>query len=141
MSIEAMKAALEALESWKKTCLDCGRASEELGRATAALHLLRQAIAQAEQAHQRTSLTVDQIFEEWKTYPSLHLRDILDFARAIERAISIENGKDVLRAHLDGCEQKREKLAIEKLKADISTQWKLGSKGESGEWREPEWER
>ena len=50
MSIEAMKAALEALESWQKTCLDCGRASEELGRATAALHLLRQAIAQAEQA-------------------------------------------------------------------------------------------
>jgi hypothetical protein len=55
--------------------------------------------------------------------------------------ISIENGKDVLRAHLDGCEQKRGKEAVEKLKTDISTQWKLGNKGESGEWREPEWER
>ena len=48
MSIEAMKQALEALESWQKTCLDCGRASEELGRATKSITALRQAIEQAE---------------------------------------------------------------------------------------------
>jgi hypothetical protein len=44
-----MKQALEALESWQKTCLDCGRASEELGGATKAIQPLRQAIAEAEQ--------------------------------------------------------------------------------------------
>ena len=48
MSIEAMKQALEALESWQKTCLDCGRGSEELGRATQPITALRQAIAEAE---------------------------------------------------------------------------------------------
>jgi hypothetical protein len=44
-----MKQALEALESWQKTCLDCGRGSEELGRATQPIAALRQAIAEAEQ--------------------------------------------------------------------------------------------
>jgi hypothetical protein len=48
MSISAMKQALEALESWQKTCLDCGRGSEELGRATQPITALRQAIAEAE---------------------------------------------------------------------------------------------
>ena len=48
--------------------------------------------------------------------------------------MSIENGKDALRAHLNGCEQKRGKSAIEKLKADISTQWKLGNRGEHLDW-------
>ncbi len=48
MSVEAMKQALEALESWQKTCLDCGRGSEELGRATRPIAALRQAIAEAE---------------------------------------------------------------------------------------------
>ncbi len=48
MSISAMKQALEALESWQKTCLDCGRGSEELGRATQPIAALRQAIAEAE---------------------------------------------------------------------------------------------
>jgi hypothetical protein len=48
MSISAMKQALEALESWQKTCLDVGRASDELGRATKAIQPLRQAIAEAE---------------------------------------------------------------------------------------------
>jgi hypothetical protein len=47
MSISAMKQALEALESWQKTCLDCGRGSEELGRATQPITALRQAIAEA----------------------------------------------------------------------------------------------
>jgi hypothetical protein len=48
MSISAMKQALEALESWQKTCLDCGRGSDELGRATRPIAALRQAIAEAE---------------------------------------------------------------------------------------------
>jgi hypothetical protein len=48
MSISAMKQALEALESWQKTCLDCGRGSEELGRATKPIAALRQDIAEAE---------------------------------------------------------------------------------------------
>jgi hypothetical protein len=48
VSISAMKQALEALESWQKTCLDCGRGSEELGRATQPIAALRQAIAEAE---------------------------------------------------------------------------------------------
>ena len=48
MSISAMKQALEALESWQKTCLDCGRGSEELGRATQPITELRQAIAEVE---------------------------------------------------------------------------------------------
>jgi hypothetical protein len=46
--ISAMKQALEALESWQKTCLDCGRGSEELGRATQPIAALRQAIAETE---------------------------------------------------------------------------------------------
>lgn len=45
---KAAEMALEALESWQKTCLDCGRASDELGRATAPIQALRQALAQTE---------------------------------------------------------------------------------------------
>ena len=48
MSIEVMKQALEAVESWQKTCLDFGRASDELGRATKAITALRQAIEEEE---------------------------------------------------------------------------------------------
>jgi hypothetical protein len=43
---KAAEMALKALESWQKTCLDCGRASDELGRATAPIQALRQALAQ-----------------------------------------------------------------------------------------------
>ena len=46
---EAAQMALDALESWQKTCLDCGRPSEELGRATQPLQILRAALAQPEQ--------------------------------------------------------------------------------------------
>jgi hypothetical protein len=60
MSISAMKQALEALESWQKTCLDCGRGSEELGRATQPIAALRQAIAEAEKQEPVA------IGEEWK---------------------------------------------------------------------------
>ena len=44
----AMKQALEAVESWQKTCLNFGRASDELGMATKAVTALRQAIEEAE---------------------------------------------------------------------------------------------
>lgn len=43
---EIMQMALDALESWQKTCLDCGRPSEELGRSTKPLQALRTALAQ-----------------------------------------------------------------------------------------------
>lgn len=45
---ELMQMARDALESWQKTCLDCGRSSEELGRSTKPLHALRAALAQTE---------------------------------------------------------------------------------------------
>jgi len=45
---ELLQQALDALESWQKTCLDCGRSSEELGRATKPLQALRTALAQPE---------------------------------------------------------------------------------------------
>jgi len=45
---KAAEMALKALESWQKTCLDCGRASDELGRATAPIQALRQALEQPE---------------------------------------------------------------------------------------------
>jgi hypothetical protein len=43
---ELMQMALDALESWQKTCLDCGRASEELGRSTKPIKALRDRLAQ-----------------------------------------------------------------------------------------------
>jgi len=46
---EVMQMALDALESWQKTCLDCARPSEELGRSTKPLQTLRTALAQLEQ--------------------------------------------------------------------------------------------
>ena len=46
---EVMQMALDALESWQKTCLDCGRSSEELGRSTKPLQALRARLAQPEQ--------------------------------------------------------------------------------------------
>ena len=45
---ELMQMALDALESWQKTCLDCGRSSEELGRATKPIKALRDRLAQPE---------------------------------------------------------------------------------------------
>ena len=45
---ELLQQALDALESWQKTCLDCGRSSEELGRATKPLQALRTRLAQPE---------------------------------------------------------------------------------------------
>lgn len=45
---ELLQQALDALESWQKTCLDCGRSSEELGRATKSLQAIRTALAQPE---------------------------------------------------------------------------------------------
>jgi hypothetical protein len=45
---EVMQMALDALESWQKTCLDCARPSEELGRSTKPLQALRAALAQPE---------------------------------------------------------------------------------------------
>ena len=43
---ELMQMALDALESWQKTCLDCGRGSEELSRATQPIKALRERLAQ-----------------------------------------------------------------------------------------------
>ena len=48
MMIKAMKQALETLESWQKTCLDCGRSSDEPGKATKPVEALRRAIQEAE---------------------------------------------------------------------------------------------
>ena len=45
---ELLQQALDALESWQKTCLDCGRSSEELGRATKSLQAIRARLAQPE---------------------------------------------------------------------------------------------
>jgi hypothetical protein len=45
---ELLQQALDALESWQKTCLDCGRSSEELGRATKPLQAIRTRLAQPE---------------------------------------------------------------------------------------------
>ena len=45
---EVMQMALDALESWQKTCLDCARPSEELARSTKPLQTLRTALAQPE---------------------------------------------------------------------------------------------
>jgi hypothetical protein len=45
---KAAEMALDALESWQKTCLDCGRGSEELGRATKPIKALRDRLAQPE---------------------------------------------------------------------------------------------
>lgn len=41
---ETVELALEALESWQKTCLDCGRPSEELGRATKTIAFIKEAL-------------------------------------------------------------------------------------------------
>jgi hypothetical protein len=43
---ELLQQALDALESWQKTCLDCGRSSEELGRATKPLQEIRTRLSQ-----------------------------------------------------------------------------------------------
>lgn len=45
---EEAQSVLDALESWQKTCLDCGRSSEELGRATKPLQEIRTKLAQPE---------------------------------------------------------------------------------------------
>jgi hypothetical protein len=45
---ELLQQALDALESWQKTCLDCGRSSEELGRATKSLQAIRTRLAELE---------------------------------------------------------------------------------------------
>lgn len=42
--VEVLELALEALESWQKTCLDCGRPSEELGRATKPIAIIKEAL-------------------------------------------------------------------------------------------------
>jgi hypothetical protein len=49
-SIETMKQALDVLESWHKKCLERDSSSEEVRRATAAIHILHQAIAEAKYA-------------------------------------------------------------------------------------------
>jgi hypothetical protein len=64
---ELMQMALDALESWQKTCLDCGRGSEELGRATKPIKALRERLAQPER--------------EWvglTDYDKLYLNDVLN---------------------------------------------------------------
>ena len=55
--------------------------------------------------------------------------------------LSNEKGKKALRDYLDGCLSRRGQYATDLLKQDIAEQWKLGNRGEDGEWREPEWER
>ncbi len=45
---ELMQMALEALEAWQKTCLDCGRGSDELAKATKPIKALRDRLAQPE---------------------------------------------------------------------------------------------
>lgn len=42
--IEALKLSLEGFESWQKTCLDCGRSSQELGRATKPIAIIKDAL-------------------------------------------------------------------------------------------------
>ena len=66
MSIEAMKQALEAVESWQKDCLDFGRGSDELGMATKAVTALRQAIEE-EEKREWVGLTDDEYEELLET--------------------------------------------------------------------------
>jgi hypothetical protein len=76
MSISAMKQALEALESWQKTCLDCGRGSEELGRATQPITALRQAIAEAEKPKMRRATREEKIVNPGVYEVPVHASDI-----------------------------------------------------------------
>lgn len=86
--------ALDALESWQKTCLDCGRPSEELGRATQPLQILRAALAQPEREWQGlTDKEIGDIIEAsqitLKNYCSEEKQT--EFARAIEAKLKEKN--------------------------------------------------
>ena len=106
MSIEVMKQALEAVESWQKTCLDFGRASDELGRATKAITALRQAIEEEEKREWVGLTDEDEIAFEWERvtghsifdgdpwecrYMFLCPIDILEFVEAIEAKLRKKN--------------------------------------------------
>jgi hypothetical protein len=51
--------ALDLAASWQKTCLDCGRSSEELGRATSQLAALRQLL--------EPEPVQEQLCQHWRT--------------------------------------------------------------------------
>jgi hypothetical protein len=49
-----------------------------------------------------------------------------------------QRGKEWLREFLSGIERKRGPAAADRLRYDIAEQWKLGSRGERGDWRQAE---
>jgi hypothetical protein len=63
---ELLQQALDALESWQKTCLDCGRSSEELGMATKPLQAIRTRLAQPKK--EWVGLTDEEIRNEAKNH-------------------------------------------------------------------------
>jgi len=75
---EVMQMALDALESWQKTCLDCARPSEELGRSTKPLQALRTALARPEREWQ--GLTAEELAEiaEFHFHGALSGREFYD---------------------------------------------------------------
>jgi hypothetical protein len=88
---ELMQMALDALESWQKTCLDCGRASEELGRSTKPIKALRDRLAQPKR--QWAGLTDDEIYDYADKFLYQHGSNygIKSFGKSIEAKLKEKN--------------------------------------------------